>query len=59
MCHHKIHSYGGCLNNRKEPEMQEDRRWPPIAQRRARFVPRPHFIYSFINRGLFLEKSKF
>lgn len=34
----KIHSYGKCLKNIDEPNMAEDSRWPPIAQRRARKV---------------------
>lgn len=34
----KVHSYGKCLNNRQEPEMPEDPKWPAPAQRRARFV---------------------
>lgn len=38
MKHIEIHSYGGCHNNRKEPEYPKDPKWPPIAQRRARKV---------------------
>jgi hypothetical protein len=38
MKHIAVHSYGGCLNNRAEPILGEDRRWPPLAQRRARKV---------------------
>lgn len=33
-----IHSYGGCLNNRKEPDFPNDPAWPAIAQRRARKI---------------------
>ena len=33
-----IHSYGKVLNNRREPDMQDDPRWPAIAQKRARKV---------------------
>jgi hypothetical protein len=32
----QIHSYGGCLNNRKEQEIPHDPRWPQHDQRRAR-----------------------
>ncbi len=38
MQHIEIHSYGKCLNNRKEPDLPNDPSWPPIAQRRARKV---------------------
>lgn len=38
MTHIEVHSYGGCLNNRKEPSIAEDGRWPPVAQRRARKI---------------------
>ena len=38
MKHVKVHSYGKCFNNRKEPEMPDDPAWPAIAQRRARKV---------------------
>jgi|MDTB01.2.fsa_nt_gb hypothetical protein len=33
-----IHSYGKVLNNRQEPDMPDDPRWPVIAQKRARKV---------------------
>jgi hypothetical protein len=33
-----VHSYGGCLNNRKEPTMANDPAWPVIAQKRARKI---------------------
>ena len=33
-----VHSYGKCHNNRQEPVMPEDPKWPPIAQKRARKV---------------------
>lgn len=38
MKHVEVHSYGGCLNNRKEPDLPNDPSWPPIAQRRARKI---------------------
>ena len=33
-----MHSYGSCLNNRQEPAIPEDPRWPAVAQRRARKI---------------------
>ena len=36
--HIPIHSYGKVLNNRQEPDMPDDPRWPAIAQKRARKV---------------------
>ena len=38
MTHIEVHSYGGCNNNRKEPDYPKDPKWPPIAQKRARKV---------------------
>lgn len=38
MRHIDVHSYGKCLNNRKEPDLPDDPAWPAIAQRRARKV---------------------
>jgi hypothetical protein len=38
MRHIEVHSYGGCLNNRKEPNIPNDPSWPAIAQRRARKI---------------------
>jgi hypothetical protein len=38
MEHIDVHSYGGCLNNRKEPSLPDDPAWPAIAQRRARKI---------------------
>lgn len=33
-----VHSYGKCLNNRQEPDMPADPRWPAPAQRRLRKI---------------------
>jgi len=33
-----VHSYGRCLNNRPEPALPDDPRWPSIAQKRARKI---------------------
>jgi len=33
-----IHSYGRCKNNRAEPDIPYDPKWPSIAQRRARKI---------------------
>lgn len=33
-----VHSYGGCLKNREEPVMEVDKRWPHVAQKRARKI---------------------
>jgi len=33
-----VHSYGGCLQNRKEPVVPNDPAWPIVAQKRARKI---------------------
>jgi hypothetical protein len=33
-----VHSYGRCLNNRLEPTLADDPRWPAVAQKRARKI---------------------
>jgi hypothetical protein len=55
MKHVEVHSYGRCLHNRDEPEMENDPAWPPIAQRRARKVKvlsRYHFYLAFENLAI-------
>ena len=48
----KVHSYGSCLNNRKEPDFPIDPDWPPTAQRRAskiKIVSQYKFYLAFEN----------
>ena len=33
-----VHSYGGCLKNRDEPQLPHDPMWPAVAQKRSRKV---------------------
>lgn len=42
----KVHSYGGCLKNREEPDVPNDPSWPQVAQKRARkIVILSHYQY--------------
>ncbi|CAE7500162.1 fut11 [Symbiodinium microadriaticum] len=50
-----VHSYGGCLNNRKEKEIPNDPRWPAHDQRRARklkTLEHYKFYLAFENLGV-------
>ena len=50
-----MHSYGGCLGNRKEQEIPYDDRWPKHDQRRARkhkTLRQYKFYLAFENTGV-------